>query len=72
MGSLKNWDVIDQIPRIEASTLLLNGRYDEVGDVAMQPFFDNISHVKWVTFEQSSHTAHLEERSRFMEVLGRF
>ena len=72
MGNLRDWSVINEIPNIEASTLLLNGRYDEVGDNAMQPFFDKISRVKWVTFEQSSHLSHWEERSRFMQVVAHF
>lgn len=72
IGTLKNWTGLGSIPQITAATLLINGRYDEVPDPAMQPFFDGLQKVKWITFENSSHTAHLEETDRFLEVVGSF
>ncbi len=71
-GNLKDWTAIDQLHKIKASTLLINGRYDEIADVAVQPFFDGIAKVKWITLENSSHMGHFEERERYMEVLGQF
>ncbi|KAL2037445.1 hypothetical protein N7G274_009725 [Stereocaulon virgatum] len=71
-GNLKNWSAIDEAHNIMVPTLLINGKYDEVQDVAVAPFFEQISKVKWVTLEQSSHMGHFEERKRFMEIVGRF
>jgi pimeloyl-ACP methyl ester carboxylesterase len=45
-------------------TLLINGRFDTVQDVSLEPYFQHIHTVKWVTFENSSHTAMWEERER--------
>ncbi|KAJ7593296.1 Alpha/Beta hydrolase protein, partial [Mycena floridula] len=71
-GSLKTWSVIKDIPKINVPTLLTNGRHDEAQDSTMQPFFDGIQKVKWVQFANSSHTSHLEERERYMEVVSKF
>ena len=63
---------MEQIHKINVSTLLINGRYDEVQDVAIQPYFERISKVKWITLENSSHMGHFEERERYMEILSSF
>ncbi|EIW79611.1 proline-specific peptidase [Coniophora puteana RWD-64-598 SS2] len=72
IGSLKNWSVIDEIHNIEVPTLLLNGRYDEVQDKAMDPFFLKIKQVRWLQFSNSAHLAQLEETDRYLEVISRF
>ncbi|KAI6112878.1 Alpha/Beta hydrolase protein [Pisolithus sp. B1] len=64
MGSLKTWSIIDELHKISATTLLINGRYD--------PFFQRIPKVKWVQFAESAHGPHLEETERLMEVVGKF
>ena len=63
---------MDEIHKINVSTLLINGRYDEVQDLAVMPFFERISKVKWITLENSSHMGHFEERGRYMEIMGAF
>ncbi|KAH8158131.1 hypothetical protein CIB48_g10122 [Xylaria polymorpha] len=50
---------------IKAATLLMNGAQDEAQDVAMQPFFDNIKHVKWVTLDGAAHFAHINQREKY-------
>ena len=71
-GTLKDWTVIDELKHINARTLLLNGRYDEAQDLAMQPFFDIIPRVKWFQFAESSHMPQYEERELFLKVVGDF
>ena len=63
---------MDDLHRINASTLLINGRYDEIQDIAVAPFFEHIPKVKWVTLEKSSHMGQFEEREKYLEVLARF
>ncbi|KAJ9637737.1 hypothetical protein H2201_004172 [Coniosporium apollinis] len=72
VGSLKEWSILQDLPKIDVPTLLINGRYDEATDEVVEPYFQKIKKVKWVTFEQSSHMPHVEERSRFMEVVSHF
>ncbi|TFK40276.1 proline-specific peptidase [Crucibulum laeve] len=71
-GTLKLWSVLDIIHNIKASTLLINGAYDEAQDVCMEPFFKSIPKVKWVQFANSSHTPYIEERERYMKIVGDF
>jgi pimeloyl-ACP methyl ester carboxylesterase len=71
-GPLRDWTVVPDLPKIKASTLLLNGRYDEAQDSVMAPFFKFIPMVKWVTFAESAHMPHLEETERYLETVGAF
>ncbi|KAI8956047.1 Alpha/Beta hydrolase protein [Xylaria longipes] len=71
-GNLKDWDGTEDAKSINVDTLLLNGRYDEVGDLCVEPWFRSIPKVKWAVLENSSHMTHWEERERFMELAGTF
>ncbi|GBE89279.1 proline iminopeptidase [Sparassis latifolia] len=69
---LKKWSIIDRLHLLRMPTLVINGRKDIAQDFVVEPFFDNIPKVKWVTFENSSHTPFWEERERFMQLVERF
>ncbi|KAI0649021.1 proline-specific peptidase [Trametes meyenii] len=72
IGSLKGWSIINDIPRINIPTLLLNGRYDEAQDSVVVPYFRGLEKVKWFTFAESSHMPQYEERVQYMRVVGDF
>lgn len=72
IGSLRGWEGWSKAHLISVPTLLLNGRYDEVTDVCMKPWFQRIPRVRWVTFEEASHMSHWEARERYVEVVGEF
>ena len=71
-GTLKTWSIIPDLAKITVPTLLLNGRYDEVQASAVQPIFDGLMKVKWVTLENSSHMPHYEERERTIRLVADF
>ena len=71
-GNLKNWTALNVMKNIGVSTLLINGRYDEVTDLAVKPFFEHLSKVKWHVLENSSHMGHFEEKERYMKILYNF
>lgn len=71
-GSLRNWTSIPKLHRIKVPTLLINGRQDEAQDVAMQPFFDHIAQVKWITLDNAAHFSHVDQRESYMKQLGGF
>ncbi|KAI4116270.1 MAG: hypothetical protein LQ345_003283 [Seirophora villosa] len=71
-GTLKTWDIRPELHRIQAPTLLLNGRHDEAQDEVVEPYFRAIDRVKWYRFAESSHTPQLEEREEFMRVVAAF
>ncbi|KAJ2984706.1 hypothetical protein NUW58_g5920 [Xylaria curta] len=72
VGSFKDWEGWRDAHKIEAETLLLNGRYDEATDQCIKPWFSHIRRVKWVTLENSNHMAHFEERDRYIQLVGEF
>ncbi|KAH8894558.1 proline-specific peptidase [Thozetella sp. PMI_491] len=71
-GWIKDWEGIKDAHKIEVDTLLINGRYDEVTDMSVAPWFKEIPKVKWVTLENSAHCGQFEDRERYMEVCGAF
>ncbi|KAJ7622508.1 proline iminopeptidase [Roridomyces roridus] len=72
-GPLKTWSMLSSLHKIIVPTLLLNGRYDEAQDSCVRPFFEGIQgKVRWVTFAESSHMSHWEERERCMDVVSGF
>ncbi len=38
----------------------------------MQPFFDNIAKVKWVTLAGAAHFAYIDQREKYMQHLRAF
>jgi L-proline amide hydrolase len=72
IGSLKTWNIIGQLGRIKAPTLLISGRYDEATPAVVQPFADGIKGARWEIFEESSHLPHVEEQERCLQVIGDF
>jgi pimeloyl-ACP methyl ester carboxylesterase len=71
-GTLKDWDVVDRLGEIEVPTLITSGRYDECTPALVEPLRDGIPDAEWVLFEESSHTALLEETERYLGVVGAF
>lgn len=72
IGSLKDYDVTPDLPKINVPTLLTNGKWDGAQDSVMKKHFARIPKVKWATFAESSHTPHYEETERYIEILGSF
>lgn len=71
-GTLKDWDISDRLGQIDVPTLVTSGRYDECTPTLAEVVHRGIPGSKWVVFEQSSHTAFIEERERYMQVLDDF
>jgi L-proline amide hydrolase len=72
IGTIRDWSIIDRLPRIKVPTLLISGRYDEATPAVVQPFADGISEVRWKIFENSSHLPHIEETEAFLPVVAAF
>lgn len=69
---LQNWSIIDRLRLVRIPVLIVNGRKDIAQDYVVKPLFDGIPKVRWVTFGDSSHTPHMEERERFMKLASEF
>ncbi len=72
VGTFKDWDITDRLGDITVPALVIRGRHDEATESAVKPFVELIPDATAVTFEQSSHTPHLEEPVDFFRVVGNF
>jgi proline-specific peptidase len=71
-GTLKDWDIADRLCEIGVPTLITTGRYDEATFAVGKSLNEGIAGSRWVLFEQSSHSAHLEEQQKYTQVIDRF
>jgi proline iminopeptidase len=72
IGTIKDWDVTDQLPKIRLPTLITVGRYDEVTPAVARSIHRGIQGSKLVQFEKSAHLAMWEERARYIQVVRDF
>ena len=71
-GTLKDWDITPRLADIRTPTLVVSGRYDEATPAVVRPIAEGIAGARWVLFEQSSHMPHVEEKERYLDVVGQF
>lgn len=72
IGNLKSWDITDRLEELTVPSLVTVGKYDEAGVKNMKELHAHIRNSRFHLFEQSSHTAFLEEREAYMSVLRDF
>jgi pimeloyl-ACP methyl ester carboxylesterase len=71
-GRLRDWDVRDRLSEIDTPTLITSGRHDCCTPRLAEEAHRGIQGSEWVLFEESSHTAFLEEPERYRAVLTDF
>lgn len=71
-GRLEHWERRERLHEITAPTLITVGRHDEVTPACAETLNRGIVGSRLVLFEDSSHSAHLEEQDAYLELLGRF
>src|SRR5579872_45047 len=65
VGTIRYWDVTDELGNIETPALITNGRYDEVTPKNGEVLKQGIKGSKFVVFENSSHSARIEEPEKY-------
>ena len=70
IGSIRDWQSKDRLGSIDIPTLIVSGLYDEAAPPLQEVLRDGIRGSEWVLLEESSHLSHLEERERYMQVVG--
>jgi L-proline amide hydrolase len=70
IGSIRDWQSKDRLSEIDVPTLLVSGRYDEATPALQETLQAGIKGAEWIVFEESSHLPHVEERDRYMRVVG--
>ena len=71
-GSLANFDRSDHLSEITVPTLLTCGRFDEATPETTGWYAAKMPNSELMVFEESAHMAHLEERDRYLQVVGDF
>jgi proline-specific peptidase len=71
-GKLRDWDVRDRLHEIDVPTLVTSGRYDECTPALAEEAQRGIPGAERVLFEESSHSAYVEEPERFRAVVRDF
>ena len=71
-GNLKDWDRSDRVDEIKVPTLITVGRFDELTPACANTLHDGIAGSELVVFENSSHTAHLEQAEEYCAALADF
>jgi proline-specific peptidase len=71
-GRLRHWDVTSRLQEIRVPTLVTGGRHDEARPEHLKVLADGITDGEIVIFENSSHTAFIEEHERYIEVIDGF
>jgi L-proline amide hydrolase len=72
IGTLKNWDIRPELPKINVPTLVISGRHDEATPACVAPYVDLIPGARGVIFEDSSHMPHVEETEACMATVAAF
>jgi L-proline amide hydrolase len=72
VGTLRDWDIVSQLDRIEAPTLLFCGRYDEVTPATVELAHRAIPGSELVVMEESSHMSQAEEPEKTFELARGF
>jgi len=72
IGRLSTWDRTADMGVIDVPTLITVGRYDEITPACAETIHEGIRDSRVVLFENSAHSAHLEEGERFAQVVRDF
>jgi L-proline amide hydrolase len=70
IGSIRDWESKGRLDAIEVPTLIVSGRHDEATPALQETLEAGIAGSEAVVFEDSSHMPHVEERARYMQVVG--
>jgi L-proline amide hydrolase len=72
VGTLKKWNVIPRLHKINVPTYVYSGYYDEATPACVQPFKDKIKGAVGEFYYDSSHMPHVEEHDLCMKNVGAF
>lgn len=72
IGNLRDWDRTDRLGEIALPVLITVGRHDEITPACAETMRARLPDAQLVVFEESSHTAHIEEAARYAAVVAGF
>lgn len=71
-GTIKDFDITDQLHKIRVPTLIITGKYDEVTPRIAEIMHSRIRNSRLVLFENSSHMPMWEEKDKYLAVIRDF
>jgi proline-specific peptidase len=72
IGTIRDWDISDQLGQIEVPTLIFSGRYDEVTPASTEAAHRLIPGSEYVVMEESSHMAQAEQPEETLALVRDF
>lgn len=72
VGTMRDWSIIDRLPRISVPTLVVAGELDEATPETWEPFVAHIPGALSHVFAGASHCTHLEMPGAFRAVIADF
>jgi L-proline amide hydrolase len=72
VGHLQEWDITSRLSGIDIPVLVISGEHDEATPAVVRPLVDALPNARWELFEGASHSTHLEQPDRFLELVESF
>jgi L-proline amide hydrolase len=72
IGTLKRWDITPRLRDVRVPVLVISGEHDEATPTVVRPLVDALPDARWELFAGASHSTHLEQPDRFLEVVEAF
>jgi L-proline amide hydrolase len=72
IGTLRDWDITPRLGEIEPPVLVISGEHDEATPAVVRPLVDALPNARWELFAGASHSTHLEQPERFLELVAAF
>jgi L-proline amide hydrolase len=72
IGTLKGWDITAQLPDVDVPALVISGEHDEATPTVVRPLVEALPDARWELIEGASHSTHLEQPERFLEIVETF
>ena len=70
IGTLRDWNIIEQLDQVTAPTLVVAGEFDEATPATWAPFVAQIPDAASHVFAGASHCSHLEQPEAFQAVIA--
>jgi L-proline amide hydrolase len=72
IGTLRGWDITPRLGDLRVPVLVISGEHDEATPTVIAPMVDALPDARWELVESASHSTHLEQPERFLELVEAF
>jgi L-proline amide hydrolase len=72
VGTLKGWNITPRLADVSVPVLVISGEHDEATPAVVRPLVAALSDVRWEIVEDASHSTHVEQPERFLELVDAF